>query len=168
MRTPQFKSKYDSLYQNLDYYKKEALWSTSFFLLRRILFAGVIVFCEGSLVAQVVLSDILCTLLLIFLILVKPMVDTWNNCVQIINEVVVLVCIWLMFHNSDYVGNPETRYDLAYIFLYLVATDVALNITYLIVSITSKIIVACRSYFTKRKAKRGVDLKVKDARLAKS
>ena len=68
MRIPQFKSRFDSLYQNLDYYKKKALLNTSFFLLRRILFAGVIVFCEDSLVAQVILSDVLCTLLLIYLI----------------------------------------------------------------------------------------------------
>ena len=50
LREPTFKAKYDSLYQNLEYYKKAALANTSFFLLRRLLFAAVIVFCGSSLV----------------------------------------------------------------------------------------------------------------------
>lgn len=68
LREPSFKAKYDSLYQNLEYYKKSALSNTSFFLLRRLLFAALIVFCGTSLVLQVLLADILSTLLLIYFI----------------------------------------------------------------------------------------------------
>ena len=50
LREPSFKAKYDSLYQNLEYYKEAALSNTSFFLLRRLLFAALIVFCGSSLV----------------------------------------------------------------------------------------------------------------------
>ena len=50
LREPAFKSKYDSIYQNVDYYKDKALSHTSFFLTRRLLFAFVIVFCGKSLV----------------------------------------------------------------------------------------------------------------------
>ena len=79
LREPTFKAKYDSLYQNLEYYKKSALANTSFFLLRRLLFAALIVFCGSSLVLQVFLADILSTLLLIYFIVSQPMVDTWSN-----------------------------------------------------------------------------------------
>ena len=72
---PAFKSKYDSIYQNVDYYKDEALSHTSFFLTRRLLFAFVIVFCGKSLVLQVFLADILSTLILIYFITVKPMIN---------------------------------------------------------------------------------------------
>ena len=75
LREPTTKAKYDSLYQNLEYYKKKALSNTSYFLLRRLLFAAVIVFCGFSLVLQVILADILSTLLLIYYITVKPMAD---------------------------------------------------------------------------------------------
>ena len=44
------KMKYDSLYQNLDYYKSKSLAYTSLFLVRRLLFAFVIVFCQLSIV----------------------------------------------------------------------------------------------------------------------
>ena len=79
LREPTFKAKYDSLYQNLEYYKETALANTSFFLSRRLLFAAVIVFCGSSLVLQVVLADVLSTLLLIYFITQRPMVDTWIN-----------------------------------------------------------------------------------------
>ena len=45
-----FKIKYDSLYQNLDYYKAKALPHTFYFLGRRLAFAAVIAFCSSSIV----------------------------------------------------------------------------------------------------------------------
>ena len=147
LRNPQFKLKYDSLYQNLEYFKMGALSNTSFFLCRRILFAALIVFGEGYLVFQVMAADVLSTLLLIFFITQRPMIDVWNNFVQIFNELVVLVCVWFLFHYSDYVVNPETRYDLAYYFLYIVATDIVINVLFLIYMIVKKIYMACRSFF---------------------
>lgn len=45
-----FKAKYDSLYQNLDYYKIGALPNTFWFLSRRLAFSAVIVFCTKSIV----------------------------------------------------------------------------------------------------------------------
>ncbi len=47
---PRFKAKYDSIYQNLDYYKKDALPHTAFFLLRRLCFAILIAFSKSSIV----------------------------------------------------------------------------------------------------------------------
>lgn len=47
---PTFRAKFDSLYQNLDVYKKVAYSHTSLFLLRRLLFAFVIVMCKDSIV----------------------------------------------------------------------------------------------------------------------
>ena len=142
------------MYQNLEYYKKAALANTSLFLLRRLLFAAVIVFCGFSLVLQVILADILSTLLLIYFIVAKPMVDIWSNAMQILNELVVLVCVWSMFLFSNYVPNVETRYDLAYLFLYFVAADMVLNVLYLVLTVVKKIYYACRSYFTRRQAKK--------------
>ena len=73
---------------------------------------------------------------------------------QICNEVFVLVCVWLMFLFSNYVPNAETRYDLAYLFLYFVATNMVLNVLYLVFTIVRKIYYASRNYFTRRQAKK--------------
>ena len=50
MPSAEFKMKFDSLYQNLDYHNKRALPHTSWFLMRRLLFSAVIVFCQFSIV----------------------------------------------------------------------------------------------------------------------
>lgn len=146
----------------MEYYKKEALANTSFFLLRRLLFAALIVFCGPSLVLQVFIADILSTLLLIFFISVKPMVDQWSNLMQIMNELVVLTCVWMMFVFSNYVPSAEVRYELAYFFLYLIAADVVLNVLYLVYSITTKVYRACRSKCARHIASKAIKMNVKD------
>lgn len=125
--------KYDSLYLNIDYYKTRALYNTSFFFLRRILFAALIVFCTSSIVLQIFLADILSTLMLIYFITTAPMNDPLSNWIQITNEIVVLVSVWLMFHFTEYVNDPATRYLLAFNFLYFIASVIIFNVVVLIV-----------------------------------
>ena len=90
---PTFRARFDSLYQNLDVYKKAAYSNTSLFLLRRLLFAFTIVMCEASIVLQVGMADLLSTALLGFYLSVMPMTDGLNNFIQIFNEVIVLIAI---------------------------------------------------------------------------
>ena len=47
---PDFKKRYDSLYQNVEYYKYHALANTSMFAARRLIFTFIIVFCADSIV----------------------------------------------------------------------------------------------------------------------
>ena len=160
LREPEFKIKYDSLYLNLDYYKTKALPNTSFFFLRRIMFAALIVFCTSSIVLQIFIADILSTLMLVYFITVAPMNDRLSNWIQITNEIVVLVSVWLMFHFTEYVTDPATRYMLAFNFLYFVASDIVLNICVLIFTIIKKIFQACRSFFANRRAKKDMEVKI--------
>ena len=88
------------------------------------------------------------------------MVDFWSNAIQIFNELVVLTCVWSMFIFSDYVPSAETRYELAFLFLYLIAADMILNVLYLIFTIVTKIYSACHNFFTKRKAKQVMPIHV--------
>ena len=103
LRDKTFKARYDSLYQKLDYYKRNSLVNTSLFLWRRLIFAFVIVFLSFCVVLQIFLIDVLSTLLLCFYLSVHPMWDGLNNAIQVINELVVLLCVWLMFHYTLYV-----------------------------------------------------------------
>ena len=107
MPDPAFKTRYDAMYQNVDYFKKKAVINTTMFAIRRLLFAFVIVFCYQSIVLQVFLCDILSTILLGFYSSVQPMTDNFNNRLQIYNEIVVLVCIWLLFHWTQFVESPQ-------------------------------------------------------------
>ena len=67
--------------------------------------------------------------------------------------VAVLVCIWLMFHFTLFVPDPQTRYDLAWYFLFLVAAIFLLNVVHLLLFITFKVIGGIKTYITKRNAK---------------
>lgn len=145
MREPAFKAKFDSLYQNVEYYKKAALAHPGLFLVRRILFAAAISFFSFSIVFQVLIADALSTTLLGYYFTVKPMRDRLNNCIQIFNEMVVLICVWLMFHFTLFVNDAETRYELAWYFLYFVAVDIAVNILIFLYIIVKKIYSACRA-----------------------
>ena len=128
--------KYDSVYQKVDVYKTGALSHTSYFLWRRLLFAVLIVYGGNSIVLQVMIADVLSTLLLAFYLSVHPMIDGLNNTLQVVNELVVLVSIWLMFWFTLYVPEPERRYDLAWYFLYIIGVDIAVNVLTLLYTIT--------------------------------
>ena len=82
------------------------------------------------------------------------MVDTTNNVIQVINEVVVLISVWLMFHFTLFVGEAQTRYDLAWNFLYIVGADVVINILLLFYFVANKIYGACKRKFMARKARK--------------
>ena len=112
-----------------------------------------IVYCGKSIVLQVFLADILSTLLLAFYLSVWPMVGVINNGIQILNEIVVLVAIWLMFHFTMFVEDAQTRYDLGWRFLYFIGADVALNVLFLFYFVGSKIYKACKRKFMARKAR---------------
>lgn len=99
------------------------------------------------------IADGLSTLLLVFFVRVGPMTDRVNNGIQVINEAFVLASVWLMFHYTEYVGEPETRYDLGYYFMYFIAVDIALNVLLLLFNILKKIFLAIRNAFFRSKAK---------------
>ena len=154
LREPDFKARFDSIYQNLDYYKQKALPSTSLFLLRRLIFAFLIVNCGKSIVLQVLMSDVLSSLLLAFYFSVWPMVGIINNAIHIVNEIVVLISIWFMFQFTLYVDDAQIRYDQGWRFIYFIGADVALNIMFLLYFVVSKIYQACKRKFMERRAKK--------------
>ena len=161
LREPTFKARFDSLYQNLDYYKPKALPQTSLFLIRRLLFALVIVFLGGSIVLQILVADALSTLLLAFYLSVWPMVGLIHNAIQIVNEIVVLVALWLMFHFTMFIEDPQMRYNLGWRFLYFIGADVALNILFLFYFVGGKIYFAIRAKLMARKARKMAQMRIK-------
>ena len=121
------------------------------FLGRRIIFAFVIIFCAASIVLQVFLADILCTLLLVYYFTVMPLKNGLTNAVQIFNEVIVIVSVWFIFNFTNFVADPLERYKLGWYFLYFIAFNVVINVAVLFYTVGKDIYIAARSYFLKRK-----------------
>jgi len=90
--------------------------------------------------------------MLAFFISVRPMNDHFNNFIQIVNEVTVLICVWLMFHYTEFVADANTRYNLGFYLMYLVAVDVVLNVIFLFYFLGKKIYLAIKAFFIRRKA----------------
>ena len=88
------------------------------------------------------------------------MVGIVNNGIQIFNETVVLVCLWLMFHFTEYVPCPLIRYELAWYFMYFVAANIGGNVLVLFYIILFKIYEAIRKCYLKRLAKKNADKQV--------
>ena len=128
------KEKYESLYQNVDYYKKRALRFTLYFCMRRFAFAAIINFLGKSLVSQILAADFAVLGMLSFY-LGLPMSNRINNFIQIFNEIVVCLCIVSLVIFTDFIPDPVDRYDYGYVLLYLVAFSISVNIVILLSSI---------------------------------
>ena len=150
------------MYLNVDYFNEHALAFTPLFLMRRLLFAAVIAYLDVNIVLQVLLADILSTLLLVFYITIKPMYDKINNAIQIINECVVLLCVWLVLLFTEYVPSPEQRYDFAFVFLYVIALDAGLNLLIFIYILVKKVCKAIRQCYLKAQVKKRKQRQVDD------
>lgn len=99
------------------------------------------------------LADVLSTLLLAFFFSVKPMTNSVNNTIQIINECFVLVCIWLMFWFTLFVPDAELRYELADHVMKFLGVNICINVAVLLFTVVQKVYRACKSCYLKRKTK---------------
>ena len=76
--------------------------------------------------------DTLSTFLLAYYISERPMKDAINNFIQIFNEVVVLLCTWLLFLFTNYVPDPVLRYDYGRKYTYLIGFNFGVNLLVLV------------------------------------
>ena len=92
--------------------------------------------------------------MLAYMVTVNPMTDTVNNAIQVANEAIVLICIWTMLWFTEYVGSPETRYDLGTVFLVFLAIAIGLNVLILFYTILKGVYKAVKQCVVKRRAKK--------------
>ena len=154
------RARYDSLYQNIDVYKGPVAFAFSlFFCMRRLVFAFVITRVLDTIVYQIMLLDIGSTLMLAYFVCVLPMEDKLNNMIQIFNELAVLICIWSMFLFTNYVGDPEVRYQMGQKVLYFVALNMIINLVVLLLVLMRKIYKAIYRWQVRRKLKAAITQK---------
>lgn len=163
LETPALNDKYGSLYQNVDPRRSVALRFTTYFCMRRLVFAGLICLATQSLVIQVMIADFAILAMLVFYTSNLPMKDSLNNFVQIFNETAIILLLQTLFVFTDFMEDPVTRHDYGYYFLYYVAVLMLMNIMVLCFSLARD----TKIYFRKRKAKARVKKLSKEARAKK-
>lgn len=80
--------------------------------------------------------------------------DRLNNGVHIFNECSVVILTLSMLLFTDFVGDPEDRYEYGYYFLYTAAFTACANLVVFLYVLVSSIYKAIRNAFIKRKAKK--------------
>ena len=135
-------SRFNSLYLNVDYFKFGALPFTAVLIMRRFVFAfNAVFFSEVSYSSTVQLqlslwaSQCICQ----YLVRVRPMIDWQNNTAQIFNESSLLVICSMMFNFTDHIPEAEDRYLIGWYFLYIIYTNVGVNLVIVAALIVKKI-----------------------------
>lgn len=120
-----------SLYLNLAVESNPRAWlMTPLFLLRRLAFAGSVVYGPNA-VFQAYVQVALSLSLVYFLVSVSPYDDPLLNGMEIFNEVTLLALAYFMFLFSDFVPDAEVRYTLGWVFSGTIAFNLGVNWTVL-------------------------------------
>ena len=64
------------------------------------------------------------------------MIDMWNNSAQMFNEMSILFFCIMMHCFTDYIPDPEARYDVGWTFIYILYFVIAVNVSIILVLIT--------------------------------
>lgn len=99
---------------------------TFLFILRRLIFVLFAIFGQYS-VVQNFLQLLTSYIILGFLITIKPMNSTFLNVLEIINEVTLIICSYMLYLFTDYVDNAKTRYNLGWYFIGFAVGNIIIN-----------------------------------------
>ena len=142
---PYFQKCYGSLYVKVETFKHpEALKFSFFFCLKRLASAMVIAWCQISIVLQVFLLVKIALVGTCWAVSARPMVDKTNNFLFITNEVLILVCSYLVLLFSEFVPTPEQQYSFGYMYISLFLVQGTQNIVIFIIITIKELIVYCR------------------------
>ena len=67
------------------------------------------------------------------------MIDWQNNTAQIFNEFSLLIICIMMFNFTDFIPDPEERYKVGWLFLYIIYLNVGINLVIVVALIIKKI-----------------------------
>jgi hypothetical protein len=106
---------------------------------RRLALAITIVWLDFKIsILQIVVSALLSIAVLAYLFRVYPMKKRYHNVLAIYNEVFVYTGCLMMIAFTDYMRDPEVRYELGYVFIYWIAAALlTVNFTVLVYDIAS-------------------------------
>jgi hypothetical protein len=133
---------------------------TMWFLYRRLFFALIIAFFRVSVVLQVYLSIMSSLVLLMYILKWVPFEADQYDFLAVFNECVLITSCYMMMLYTDYVPEPEMRYEFGNYFLNLLYFDVALNLLLLAYEITKLLKSNCKRFWYQRKEKKLRKLRV--------
>ena len=102
------------------------------------------IFLDVSVLLQLAIALYYTQVVVQYLVVKRPMIDTLNNFVQIFNEVFILCCCIFVFNFTFMLPDPITRYELGWFFLYIMYSNVGVNVSVIIGFLFHRSYVGCK------------------------
>jgi hypothetical protein len=90
-------------------------------------------------------------MLICYLLVVMPMEKWYMNYIELLNECTFIICHYCLLLFTDYVGDMQTQYDMGKVFMWVVISNICINILIIVTVIGASIIMWIK---TKCKKKR--------------
>ena len=113
-------------------------------------------------------ADLLSTFLLAYYLKVRPMMGVLSNTIEVVNEVLILVSLWLVYLFTPFINDPEVRYDLGYRVLIFQGVGICLNFVAFLYSLISKAVIGCRRYHIRKLKRQITNNRIKAREVAQS
>lgn len=105
-----FKMRIASLYLNVDLKKERSTLLGTFFILRRLSFALIVVFMGQGVIIQILALTLGSIFMIKYLIEVKPLDSKFLNAMELFNECILLISFYFMIFFTDLVGDVDFKY----------------------------------------------------------
>ena len=146
-----FKSKYGAGLVGTNLVKKvqprSILAFPMIFFGRRVLFAVSAVLLKDCLWAQLAIQIMVSVFMIIYLMWYKPLESPFALRIEVMNECTVIVQTYGLFCFTDFVPAPETRIEIAYVYMGVCLANILVHLTLLLLATGHKLKLMCKKKF---------------------
>ncbi len=122
-----FRARCGSLYSGIRVDKYSAVYMSSIFLGRRILFVVTSIILTQSVNLQLIIQTFYSLFYIAFLIGVRPFVEPRDNYMEIFNDFSLMASMYFCYVFTDFVPDAEMRYSIGKGFNYLILFNIGCN-----------------------------------------
>lgn len=150
LETHDFQSRFGALTLGLDLKERKAVLFPSIFMLRRVLYAGMMIYWVEQSYFQIQFMIFKCSLCMLYVGYFRPFKSSFVNSLELTNEYMTLLCSYSLIMFSQIVHDPETRYLCGWQIIFLVLLILAINMSIIIFQAIRDAIKKCKLKYKKR------------------
>ena len=121
-----------------------AVQHSTIFFVRRYILMFLVVFLPETRNTQITVQINATLLFIAFVMHSKPYTEPIMNKQEIANEVIVLLCSYLLLYYTEFVTDMEVRYNIGWVHMLLIGVNVLMNLSIMVVITVHNCKVDCR------------------------
>lgn len=127
LEEPEVKAKYQNLYSDVGLFRsKFGKFYSIAFAFRRIMFMAIPIMFSDPMI-QVMVFMIFHTFYLAAYVSVRPHLDSMRTCVEIFNEIVLMIFMYHMAGWNGLIADLQMQFDMGYSFIFIVLLTLCVN-----------------------------------------